>query len=97
MTPDYYIGGMVTAGGIGLRVCGCGSIIIIITLQDIGALNSVGNTSFPYRWAMLNAQHYGVDYPVWQPDNYVGNASFWAFLNNANVPVSCHDVDVDDC
>jgi hypothetical protein len=67
ITPDPFIGGMVSAGGIGL----C----------DIGDISTILNTSLPYVWAMLNAEHYGVSYPVWQPDNYVGNSSFWALLN----------------
>jgi hypothetical protein len=67
VTPDPFIGGMVCAGGIGLR--------------DIGNLDTISNTSLQYYWAMLNAANYGVDYPVWQPDNYIGNESFWQILN----------------
>ncbi len=62
--PSSQIGGMASAGGIGFR--------------DIGVLSIVNSTALA--WANRNALHYGVDYPVWQPDHFVGNASFWALL-----------------
>eukprot|EP00042_Codosiga_hollandica_P031151 m.186536 g.186536 ORF g.186536 m.186536 type:complete len:554 (-) comp53563_c0_seq1:120-1781(-) len=76
VTPDDYIGGMTTAGGIGLR--------------DIGDLDTVLNGSFAYNWAMLNAQHYAVNYPVWQPDNYVGNQSYWTILGQYSDKIEVH-------
>lgn len=63
VSPDPFIGGMMTAGGIGLR--------------DIGNLSTVGPNSIAMQWALLNAEVLGVSYPVWQPGNAIGNASLW--------------------
>ena len=62
--PTGYVGGMAGPGGIGLR--------------DIGDTSVINGSSMT--WGLLNAKHYGVDSPVWQPDSYVGNASFWTMF-----------------
>jgi len=64
LEPTRYIGGMAGSGGIGMRDF-TSSAIINGTVRE---------------WAMLNAAHYAVAYPVWQPDNWVGVASFWTLL-----------------
>jgi len=56
---------MASAGGIGFR--------------DLG--NTAITNSTALVWAMHNAEHYNVTYPVWQPDHFVGNASFWWLLD----------------
>eukprot|EP01059_Diplonema_ambulator_P008830 TRINITY_DN18583_c0_g1_i1.p1 TRINITY_DN18583_c0_g1~~TRINITY_DN18583_c0_g1_i1.p1 ORF type:complete len:540 (+),score=39.84 TRINITY_DN18583_c0_g1_i1:218-1621(+) len=38
-------------------------------------------------WAMMNAGHYNVTSPVWQPDNYVGEANFKKMLATGNVSI----------
>ncbi|KAL6057338.1 Xanthan lyase [Balamuthia mandrillaris] len=69
--PTREIGGMVTAGGIGMRD-------FRVEQRLTGKL---------LQWAMTNAAHYGVSYPVWQPDNWVGNRTFWSMLEEAGIPV----------
>ncbi|KAL6075547.1 Xanthan lyase [Balamuthia mandrillaris] len=71
MEPTREIGGMVTAGGIGMRD-------FRVEQRLTGKL---------LQWAMTNAAHYGVSYPVWQPDNWVGNRTFWSMLEAAGIPV----------
>lgn len=63
--PTPYVGGMAGPGGIGLR--------------DIGNLDVINSTAL--EWAMLNAAYYKSSGPVWQPDHYVGNTSFWTMLS----------------
>ena len=44
-------------------------------------------------WQMLNAKAYNVTYPILQPESFVGEASFYAMLKDANVTVvktDCH-------
>jgi hypothetical protein len=48
-----------------------------IGLRDIGNDISKGYTR---EWAMLNAEHYNVTNPQWQPDNWVGNMSWWKLI-----------------
>lgn len=60
-----YIGGMAGPGGIGFR-----------DHVDVNLLNSS-----ELEWANLNAKHYNLTEPVWQPDNYVGEANFLVLLS----------------
>jgi hypothetical protein len=69
--PTDNVGGMAAAGGIGLRDCEQNEIRT--------------NNSTQYRWAMRNAAHYGVPEPVWQPDNWLGEQTFKAMLQEAGV------------
>ena len=69
--PTDNVGGMAAAGGIGLRDCEQNEIRT--------------NNSTQYRWAMRNAAHYGVSEPVWQPDNWLGEQTFKAMLQEAGV------------
>jgi len=62
--PASNFGGMSVAGGIGLR--------------DIGTPATLNGTAL--KWAMMNAAHYNVNYPVWQPDMPVGEANFRTLL-----------------
>lgn len=62
LEPTSNIGGMSAAGGIGLR--------------DIGDEATIATNCVAHEWAMLNAQHYNVSYPVWQPDMYISTANF---------------------
>ncbi len=68
--PSPYLGGMLTAGGIGLR--------------DTADFASVFGSpaSFASRWAKANADHYNTSQYVLQPDVVVGNASLWAVLHS---------------
>eukprot|EP00475_Leptophrys_vorax_P033422 TRINITY_DN5246_c0_g1_i1.p1 TRINITY_DN5246_c0_g1~~TRINITY_DN5246_c0_g1_i1.p1 ORF type:complete len:559 (-),score=135.72 TRINITY_DN5246_c0_g1_i1:90-1601(-) len=71
---------MSTAGGIGMR--------------DFIEVNRLKSTLL--HWAMLNAQEYNVSYPVWQPDNHVGEANFWKMLKahqNIDVLTMCGSSD----
>eukprot|EP00026_Physarum_polycephalum_P005478 Phypoly_transcript_05513.p1 GENE.Phypoly_transcript_05513~~Phypoly_transcript_05513.p1 ORF type:complete len:488 (+),score=93.26 Phypoly_transcript_05513:480-1943(+) len=56
---------MSVPGGIGLRDLG----------NETTFLNTIG-----YRWTLLNAKYYGVDYPVYQPDIFVMEETLWAML-----------------
>ena len=70
LEPSGFIGGMASAGGIGLR--------------DVGITSTVGGIA--REWAFLNGAAYGNSSDlVWQPDNYIGEASFYALLTGANV------------
>jgi len=62
--PSANLGGMLTAGGIGLR-----------DLGNTATFGGLGKT-----WAMMNARYYGVDYPVYQPDMDVGLVNVKALL-----------------
>lgn len=65
LEPTGFVGGMAGPGGIGLR-------------DHHGDYNIAGTA---LEWGKLNAAHYNVSYPVWQPDAAVGNASFWKLLD----------------
>ena len=44
-------------------------------------------------WQMLNAEAYGVQTPILQPESFVGEASFRKMLSNASVTIiktDCH-------
>jgi hypothetical protein len=70
--PARVIGGMASAGGIGLR--------------DNGIPATVGGLA--REWALHNGAAYGnASEIVWQPDNFIGDQSFWALLNGAGVTV----------
>lgn len=72
LEPSGFIGGMASAGGIGLR--------------DVGIPSTVGGIA--REWALLNGAAYGnASELVWQPDNFVGEASFKALLVGAQVSV----------
>mmetsp|Transcript_9095 Transcript_9095/g.10108 ORF Transcript_9095/g.10108 Transcript_9095/m.10108 type:complete len:556 (+) Transcript_9095:47-1714(+) len=62
--PELNFGGMVVSGGIGLR--------------DLGEPNSFGGLGLA--WTMMNAKHYNVSYPVYQPDMYIGDENWKAML-----------------
>eukprot|EP00054_Salpingoeca_dolichothecata_P030310 m.245454 g.245454 ORF g.245454 m.245454 type:complete len:762 (-) comp26635_c0_seq16:2085-4370(-) len=62
--PSEEIGGMSGPGGIGLR--------------DFS--NTATVRSIALEWALINSAYYNVSYPVYQPDSYVGNASFYSLL-----------------
>lgn len=68
--PSQFLGGMMTAGGIGLR--------------DTDNFTSVfgDSRSFAYQWAKLNQEHYKTSQLVLQPDMVVGNASLYTLLNS---------------
>lgn len=70
LEPSAHVGGMAT-GGIGLRDC------------DHNEIRT--NNSTQHEWAMRNAEFYGVDGPVWQPDNWLGEQTFLEMLNEAGV------------
>ena len=69
--PTAYVGGMASPGGIGLRDC---------SKEEIRT-----NNSTQYEWGMRNAKYYGVDKPVWQPDNWVGEINFKKMLSDYKV------------
>ena len=71
LEPTAYVGGMASPGGIGLRDCGHNEIRT--------------NNATQYQWAMLNAKYYGVDSPVWQPDNWVGEQTFLDMIKESGV------------
>lgn len=72
LEPSSFIGGMASAGGIGLR--------------DVGLPATVGGIA--KEWALLNGAAYGnASELVWQPDNFIGEASFYSLLARAHVPV----------
>ena len=71
LEPTAHVGGMASPGGIGLRDC------------DLNQIRT--NNSTQYEWGMRNARFYGVDEPVWQPDNWVGEQSFLEMLNESDV------------
>eukprot|EP01119_Soliformovum_irregulare_P021407 TRINITY_DN7121_c0_g1_i1.p1 TRINITY_DN7121_c0_g1~~TRINITY_DN7121_c0_g1_i1.p1 ORF type:complete len:556 (-),score=123.72 TRINITY_DN7121_c0_g1_i1:147-1625(-) len=72
---------MSVAGGIGLR-----------DLGHVGSLNGTG-----WKWTMLNADHYKVDYPVYQPDMYVGEANFLKLLReHSNIDLFLNSPLLDD-
>ena len=71
LEPTAHVGGVASPGGIGLRDC---------------ADNRVRtNNATQYQWGMRNAKFYGVDQPVWQPDNWVGEQSFLDMLKESGV------------
>jgi hypothetical protein len=73
--PSAHVGGMMTEGGIGFRD---GKVEFRLTDPRNSQI----------RWGALNAMHYGLDQgTVWQPDNYVGEASFLKLLEDAGVEV----------
>eukprot|EP01113_Clastostelium_recurvatum_P013251 TRINITY_DN1699_c0_g1_i2.p1 TRINITY_DN1699_c0_g1~~TRINITY_DN1699_c0_g1_i2.p1 ORF type:complete len:559 (-),score=111.32 TRINITY_DN1699_c0_g1_i2:64-1590(-) len=63
--PTQNIGGMSYAGGIGLR--------------DLNTVWTLDNT-IASRWTLMNAKHYGVTYPVYQPDMPIGAQNFFGLL-----------------
>ena len=71
LEPTAHVGGMASPGGIGLRDCSHNEVRT--------------NNATQYQWAMRNAKFYGVENPVWQPDNWVGEQSFLAMLKEAGV------------
>jgi len=72
LEPSAFLGGMASAGGIGLR--------------DVGLPTTVGGIA--REWALLNGAAYGnASALVWQPDNYIGEASFQHLLASEGVPV----------
>lgn len=66
--PSAYLGGMMTAGGIGLR-----------DTDDFASVFGDAR-SFASQWAELNRRHYAATKPVLQPDMVVGNASLYTLL-----------------
>jgi hypothetical protein len=68
LEPSAFLGGMMTAGGIGLR--------------DTANFSSIFGDprAFASQWAKLNAEHYGAKEYVLQPDVVVGNRSLWTLL-----------------
>lgn len=78
------IGGMGSAGSVGLMNQGCGL---------------AGVTGLGYEWGMLNGRYYNPDKPTLNvfPDPHVGEQSFWTMLNNYSsitVTVGCYLVEV---
>lgn len=71
LEPTAHVGGMASPGGIGLRDC---------THNEVRT-----NNATQHQWAMRNAKFYGVDNPVWQPDNWVGEQSFLDMLKESGV------------
>ena len=69
--PTAHVGGMAASGGIGLRDCKHNEVRT--------------NNATQYQWAMRNAKFYGVDNPVWQPDNWVGEKTFLDMLKDSGV------------
>eukprot|EP00730_Choanoeca_flexa_P006016 TRINITY_DN12069_c0_g1_i1.p1 TRINITY_DN12069_c0_g1~~TRINITY_DN12069_c0_g1_i1.p1 ORF type:complete len:658 (+),score=145.61 TRINITY_DN12069_c0_g1_i1:193-1974(+) len=68
---------MASPGGIGLR-----------DHHDASILNST-----ELEWGLLNAAHYNVSTPVWQPDSHVGEANLYALLNrHRNIEVHLNEV-----
>jgi len=94
--PTSHVGGMATEGGIGLR-----------DRKDWSSSSSASSNSLlrknlrssQYRWARLNALHYGLvrsktnastamdeeEALIWQPDHYVGERSFLKLLKRVGV------------
>ena len=71
LEPTAHVGGMASPGGIGLRDCDHDEIRI--------------NNSTQYQWGIRNAKHYKVEKPVWQPDNWLGEETFLAMLEEHEV------------
>ena len=71
LEPTAHVGGMASPGGIGLRDCEHNEVRT--------------NNASQHQWAMRNAKFYGVDDPVWQPDNWVGEQTFLAMLKESDV------------
>ena len=71
LEPTSHVGGMASPGGIGLRDCEHNEVRT--------------NNATQYQWAMRNAKFYGVDDPVWQPDNWVGERTFLDMLKESDV------------
>ena len=73
-----------------------GSVALIEPTGGVGGMSGSGGIGFRdymtpepcctmVDWGNINALHYNVSYPVWQPDNYVGHASFLTLLHSAGV------------
>ncbi|GBG33099.1 NADFAD-dependent dehydrogenase, putative [Hondaea fermentalgiana] len=73
-------------------------VAILEPANSIGgmATQGIGLRDFKYvelmrstmrEWSILNAQFYNVTYPVWQPDNFVGEASFKTLLGSRGIHV----------
>ena len=73
-----------------------GKVAVVEPTAYIGGMSGAGGIGFRdfatpapcctmVEWGMLNAAHYNVTYPVWQPDNYLGQANFRKLLANHNV------------
>lgn len=71
LEPTAHVGGMASPGGIGLRDC------------DHDEIRR--NNGSQHTWAMRNAEFYGLDKPVWQPDNWLGEQTFLEMLKEADV------------
>jgi FAD dependent oxidoreductase len=73
--PTWFVGGMATQGGIGMR--------------DGFDYTRANEISSQHRWGRMNAEYYGLPPPalVWQPDHWVGSANFRRLLSEANVDV----------
>ena len=71
LEPTAHVGGMASPGGIGLRDCEHNEVRT--------------NNATQYQWAMRNAKYYGLNDPVWQPDNWVGEQSFLDMLKESDV------------
>lgn len=67
LEPSAHVGGMASPGGIGLRDCEKDYIRT--------------NKGSQYEWGLRNGMKYGVDQPIWQPDNHVGEATFLEMLS----------------
>jgi hypothetical protein len=52
-----------------------------VGLRDVGLPDTIGGLA--REWAELNARATGASEPVWQPDNFLGEASFRALLAGA--------------
>ena len=73
LEPTAHVGGMASPGGIGLRDC------------DHNEIRT--NNASQHVWGMRNAKYYNVSAtdPVWQPDNWVGEQTFLAMLEEHKV------------
>jgi hypothetical protein len=67
LEPSQHLGGMMTEGGIGMR-----DIPVEFIPTD-------SRDTF-VQWGMLNGEYYGKIEPIWQPDNWIGEASLWKML-----------------
>jgi hypothetical protein len=82
LEPTGHVGGMATEGGIGLRDRHWDN-------ENENVRNAMDPRSSQVRWGLLNARQYGLinGSTIWQPDNYVGEASFLELLQEAGVEV----------
>eukprot|EP01060_Flectonema_neradi_P006424 TRINITY_DN14345_c0_g1_i1.p1 TRINITY_DN14345_c0_g1~~TRINITY_DN14345_c0_g1_i1.p1 ORF type:complete len:532 (+),score=117.79 TRINITY_DN14345_c0_g1_i1:48-1598(+) len=73
-----------------------GKVAVIEPTPYVGGMSGAGGIGFRdyatpspcctmVEWGMMNAAHYNVTYPVWQPDNFIGHENFKKLLSNHKV------------